>query len=157
MNKRIFLSKVFIIFFFVFSFSLSGEEKETFFGVIGQELSQRSWVQTGGYWQLNLLFDDALIRTYFKKPPKEGTFLGLSADNKPTKQEILFLDRIGRDAITLTESQYERFGDGSVCWAFKKEKKFRRGGQCFAAVTTAIIDDLVNHNDEHRYTCWKSG
>lgn len=148
---------IYLLTLFCFSIPFSSKafskEKDSGFVIVDKDCWKQSWVEENGEWKLTTLFDKAMIFTYFNKPPNKSTFLGFSKNNKPIRQEIIFVE--SNTPIVLKYCQYEEFGDGSLCWSFKYEKEFIKNGQRFYGITTALIDDPINGKNEYRYSIWK--
>lgn len=133
---------------------LFGAEIDKGLVVIDNAPWKTSWVQESNHeWVLSVHFDKGELKTHFKKaPPYKG--LGLSADNRPIKQEFVYYPS-GKTYIS-RKSQFEQWPDGAKTWAFSydniaistEEGKFR-------GCTTAIIQEVGGSEDEIRYALYK--
>lgn len=113
-----------------------------------------SWIQESNHtWVLSARFDKGELNTFFQIPPP-SIGLGLSADNKPIKQELVYYPS-GATYISYT-SQFEQWLDGAKGWTFLYDNiVIKTKNDKFVNCTTAIIQEVGCKKDEIRYFLFK--
>ncbi len=113
-----------------------------------------SWIQESNHkWILSVRFDQGELKTYFEKAlPSKG--LGLSADNRPIKQEFVYYP--SGDTYVSHVCEFEQWLDGARTWAFSYENiAIATENGKFVNCSTAIIQEIGSSQDEIRYALFK--
>lgn len=150
------LSFINILFIFttaLLSQSLHSEEVDKGSIIIDNKPWKTAWIKKDDFtWILIANFDQGELKTYFRTPPPTHG-LGLCAENEPSKQELSFY--FGQKFVS-TVCQFEQWTDGAKSYSFKYEQPFERDGQRYSDITTAIIEEVEDSEDEIRYALYKT-
>lgn len=147
--KTMFLN---ILLTFGFAQQIYSTEVDKGLVIIDNKPWKTSWVKENDkIWVLVAHFEKGELKTYFTKAPPTTGF-GLSSENKPIKQELVF--HSGK-SFTSTVCEFEQWPDGAKAYSFKFDEKFEREGKKLELGTTAIIEEVGSAENEIRYAIFK--